>query len=56
MRMVTLSDGKRESRPVPLSEYRYLRWNLGELKPGAQAVVTARMRMAQLEQSAGGVK
>jgi len=26
------------------------------LKPGAQAVVTARMRMAQLEQSAGGVK
>lgn len=56
MRMVTLSDGKRESRPVPVSEYRYLRWNLGELKPGAQAVVTARMRMAQLEQSAGGVK
>ena len=56
MRTVTLPDGKRESRPVPVSEYRYLRWDLGVLKPGAQAVVIARMRMAQLEQSAGGVK
>lgn len=56
MRTVALPDGKRESRPVPVSEYRYLRWDLGILKPGAQAVVTARMRMAQLEQSTGGVK
>ena len=56
MRMIMLPDGKRESRPVPVSEYRYLRWDLGVLKPGTQAVVTARMRMAQLEQSAGGVK
>jgi len=56
MRTVALPDGKRESRLVPVSEYRYLRWDLGVLKPGAQAVVTARMRMAPLEQSAGGVK
>ena len=56
MRMVMLPDGKRESRPVPVSEYRYLRWDLGELKPGTQTAVTARMRMSQLEQSAGGVK
>lgn len=55
-RTVTLPDGRREIRPVPVSEYRYLRWDLGELKPGAQAVVAARMRMAQAEQSAGGVK
>ena len=56
LRTVTLADGKREIRPVPVSEYRYLRWDLGELKPGAQAAVAARMRMAQPEQGAGGVK
>ena len=56
VRTVTLPDGKREPRPVPVSEYRYLRWDLGVLKPGAQAVVTARMRMARLGQSVGGVK
>lgn len=56
MRTVTLPDGRREMRPVPASEYRYLRWDLGELKPGAQAVVAARMRMAQPEQGTGGVK
>lgn len=53
MRTVTLPDGKRESRPVPVAEYRYLRWELGEMKPGAQATVVARMRMAGLEQHVG---
>lgn len=57
MRAVLLPDGKRELRPVPLAEYRYLRWNLGDLPPGAEAVVSARMRMTGVEQqSAGGAK
>ena len=56
MRATLLPDGKRETRPVPVSEYRFLRWDIGELKPGAQVIVTARMRMTQLEQVAGGVK
>ena len=56
MRVTLLPDGKREPRPVPVSEYRFLRWDIGELKPGAQAIVTARMRMTQLERVAGGVK
>lgn len=42
-RSVTLPDGRRETRPVPLAEYRYLQWHLGELAPGASAVVKARM-------------
>ena len=57
MRVVTLPNGKRESRPVPASEYRYLRWDLGDIKPGDQATVAARMRMADVErQAAGGAK
>lgn len=46
-RSVTLPDGRRETRPVPLAEYRYLQWNLGELAPGASAVVKARMTVTQ---------
>lgn len=56
MRTVILPDGKREFRPVPVSEYRYLRWDLGDMKPGAQATVAARMRMAGLEQHVGGAQ
>lgn len=57
MRAVTLPDGKRELRPVPLAEYRYLRWDLGDLQPGAEIVVSARMRMTGAEQqSVGGAK
>lgn len=44
-RAVTLPDGRRERRPVPVAEYRYLQWNLGELAPGASAVVKARMKV-----------
>ena len=57
MRTVTRPDGTREVRPVPLTEYRYLRWDLGDLPPGAETVVTARMRMTGVEQqSVGGAK
>ncbi len=46
-RAVTLPDGRRETRPVPVAEYRYLQWNLGELAPGASAVVKARMKVTE---------
>lgn len=44
-RAVTLPNGRREIRPVPVAEYRYLQWHLGELAPGASAVVKARMKV-----------
>lgn len=46
-RAVTLPDGRREVRPVPVAEYRYLQWNLGELAPGASTVVKARMKVTE---------
>jgi uncharacterized repeat protein (TIGR01451 family) len=46
-RSVTLPDGRRETRPVPVAEYRFLQWDLGELAPGASAVVKARMTVTQ---------
>lgn len=46
-RAVTLPDGRREIRPVPAVEYRYLQWHLDELAPGARAVVKARMKVTQ---------
>jgi uncharacterized repeat protein (TIGR01451 family) len=40
-----LPDGRRELRPVPLSEYRYLRWQLGDLPSGTVRSVRARMHL-----------
>jgi len=34
-----------KTEPVPYSEYRMLRWNLGQLPPGGEAVVSARARV-----------
>ncbi len=53
MRTVTLPDGRREARPVPLAEYRFLRWELSNMQPGAEAVVSARMRLLD---NAGGAQ
>lgn len=44
-RVVTLPDGSRKSEVVPPSEYRFLRWNLGDLDAGKSAVVRSRMRL-----------
>ena len=44
-RKVKLADGREELRDVPLSEYRALRWPLGDLAPGASQVVSARMQV-----------
>lgn len=44
-RVVRLPDGKYQQQLVPASEYRFLRWPLGELSPGASKTVSARMRV-----------
>jgi hypothetical protein len=46
MRAEQLPDGRRVMRAVPLSEYRFLRWQLGDLPAGATRMVRARMRFA----------
>lgn len=44
-RTVKARDGRDEVRLVPVSEYRFLRWQLGDLPAGATSTVTARVRM-----------
>jgi uncharacterized repeat protein (TIGR01451 family) len=43
IRKVKGSDGQMHDEPVPVSEYRSLRWELGELPAGASKTVSARM-------------
>lgn len=38
-------DGRRVVEPVPLVEYRTLRWDLGDLPAAKSATVTSRMRL-----------
>lgn len=38
-------DGKQITEVVPVSEYRFLRWKLGDIPPGASATVSSRMRL-----------
>lgn len=45
-RMVTLANGKRAEQNVPMNEYRFLRWTLGDLPAGASKSVSARVRIA----------
>ena len=44
-RKVTLPDGSIAEQDAPMSEYRALRWNVGDLKAGATATVVARARL-----------
>ena len=44
-RVVRQPDGTARTVPVPLEEYRALRWNLGTLLPGKSAQVSARVRV-----------
>lgn len=38
-------NGKQLTETVPVTEYRFLRWPLGELAPGRSVTVTSRMRL-----------
>jgi len=44
-RMVRGADGKTVEQQVPYSEYRSLRWTLGEIQGGASKIVKARMKV-----------
>jgi uncharacterized repeat protein (TIGR01451 family) len=41
-----MRNGRRTVEPVPPEQYRFLRWDLGDLAPGKAATVTSRMRVA----------
>jgi uncharacterized repeat protein (TIGR01451 family) len=45
-RKVTLPNGETVEQPVPFSEIRALRWEIGDLEAGAAAQITARARLA----------
>jgi uncharacterized repeat protein (TIGR01451 family) len=38
-------NGRRQTETVPPTEYRFLRWDLGELAPGQSVTVSSRMRL-----------
>jgi uncharacterized repeat protein (TIGR01451 family) len=42
-----LPDGRIEQRPAPAADYKYLRWNFGDLPPGGSRKVRARMQMVE---------
>ena len=45
-RKVKLANGEEEEREVAFAEYRTLRWQVGELAPGKEFVVTARVSVS----------
>jgi uncharacterized repeat protein (TIGR01451 family) len=45
-RMVKLPNGKEEPRDIPYEEYRYLRWEAGDLVAGSSVTVSMRARMS----------
>ena len=44
-RKVNYSDGRQEIVDIPWAEYRFVRWNLGELAPAAKAEGVLRVRV-----------
>jgi uncharacterized repeat protein (TIGR01451 family) len=49
-RSVRGADGKMKDTLVPFSEYKSLRWNLGEIAGGSSKPVRARMKVKELKQ------
>jgi len=47
-----LRNGVRVTERVPAAEYRFLRWDLGDLEPGQAVTVTSRMRVVSAGASA----
>lgn len=45
-RKVTMPSGETREQEIPATEYRALRWQLGEMVPGARATLVARTRIA----------
>lgn len=53
-RTVRLSDGREVIREVPASEYRFLRWSLGNLGSHKEQVVRTRVRVTSLSAGSAG--
>lgn len=45
IRTVRQSNGSERREPVPLSDYRAVRWEIGTLPPGSSSVVSLRVRI-----------
>jgi hypothetical protein len=56
MRAVRQPDGSERQEPVPLSDYRAVRWDIGTLAPGSSAVVGLRVRIDTLTAAAPAAK
>jgi uncharacterized repeat protein (TIGR01451 family) len=54
MRAVRQPDGSERQMPVPIEEYRALRWNLGTLAAGQSEQVQARVRVNTAQPPAAG--
>lgn len=52
MRTVRQADGSTRQEPVPLADYRFVRWDLGTLPASAERVVRLRVRIDAAEQAA----
>ena len=52
-RKVRQANGVEVEQPVPLSEYRYLRWYPGELQPGKPLSFSARFKVANSQVETG---
>ena len=52
LRTVRQADGSTRQEPLPLAEYRYLRWELGSLAAGGEAVVRLRVRIDSAAETA----
>ena len=46
-RTITRADGKEEISDIPVSEYRFLRWSLGDVPSGKSVAVRARAMVAR---------
>jgi len=53
MRTVRLADGTVRQEPVPLTEYRYVRWEIGTLAPATDALVKLRVQIDTSAATAG---
>jgi uncharacterized repeat protein (TIGR01451 family) len=53
MRTVKQPDGRERKEPVPLAEYRALRWDIGTLAAGAKSLVSLRVSIDSSGSSAG---
>ncbi len=49
-RKITLADGTEQEQEVPSTQYRALRWHLGQMTAGAQATVSARTQLLPVGQ------